>query len=94
MNPYWEKLRSELADREDGSVLEALYFYYRESHPTNSETIQKNFSQLNAVLEKLTLQECDQVWDLVCALCGEHEREGFLEGLYVGAGLATELAEQ
>lgn len=91
MNPYLEKLKSELG--EGDLVLEVLYSCYRELHPTDSNAIRQHFSHLNEVLGKLTLRECDQVWDLVCCLCSEHEREGFLEGLHVGTVLITELAE-
>lgn len=92
MNPYLEKLKSEFHD--DLPVTEVLYGCYRELHPTDSEVINRSFSQLNDVLSKLTLQECDRVWDLTCALCSEHEREGFLEGIRVGAGVVMELVEK
>ena len=92
MNADFKRLKAELAVPQEYSVLESLYFYYREYHPANSDAIARHFSDLNDVLAKLTLTECDLVWDLVCKLCGEHEREGFLEGLRVGANLMAELA--
>ena len=91
MNLYFEKLQSELAQREDISVLEALYRCYWELHPTDSETIASHFHRLNDILGKLTLRECDEVWDLVCCLCSDHEQEGFLEGVHVGAELVMEM---
>lgn len=91
MNPYLKKLETELAVQQEHTVSESLYFYYREYHPTDSDAIARYFSDLNNVLAKLTLTECDQVWDLVCSLCGEHQREGFLEGFRVGANLIAEL---
>ena len=91
MNPYLQKLKSALSEQADIPVMEVLYCCYRELHPTDSETITKNFTHLNDVLGKLTLRECDRVWNLTCALCSEHEREGFLEGVHVGAELALEL---
>lgn len=91
MNPYLEKLKAALAGWGDPPVLEVLYGCYRELYPSDSEEIRANFTALNDVLDKLTLKECDQVWDLTCMLCADHEREGFLAGLYVGVELAMEL---
>ena len=78
MNPYLEKLQSEVEKRQDISVLEVLCLCYRDLHPADSTAIRGKFSRLNEVLGKLTLQECDQVWDLTCGLCSEHERAGLL----------------
>ena len=36
MNPYLEKLLSELPQQEDGSLLDMLYFSYQELHPQDS----------------------------------------------------------
>ena len=94
MNPYLEKLCSALSDWNDPPVLEVLYGCYRELYPSDGEEICANFTALNDVLSKLTLKECDQVWDLTCRLCGDHEREGFLAGLHVGVELAMELMKE
>ena len=90
MNLYFEKLQSEVAQCGDASVLEVLYGCYRELHPTDMEQITSHFKKLNHILSKLTLRECDMVWDLVCRLCSEHEQQGFLEGIRVGTVLAME----
>lgn len=90
MNQYFEKLQSEVAQCGDISVLEVLYDCYRELHPADTEQITSHFENLNDVLSKLTLRECDMVWDLVCSLCSAHEQQGFLEGIRVGTALAIE----
>lgn len=59
--------------------------------PADSAQIAANFDERNDVLAKLTLRECDQVWNLTCALCCEHEETAFLEGVRVGARLREEL---
>ena len=91
MNPYLEKLLSGLPEQEDESVLDMLYFSYRELHPQDSPQMQALFSQLNEVLDSLTLRDCDRVWDLVCALCSGYEQEGFAAGIRLGAALVSEL---
>ena len=53
--------------------------------------MQALFSQLNEVLDSLTLRDCDRVWDLVCALCSGYEQEGFAAGIRLGAALVSEL---
>ena len=93
MNPYLEKLQAEMEARREISVLEVLFRCYRELHPADSQAIRHQFSQLNRILEKLTLGECDQVWDLACSLCSEHERAGFQEGLCVGVELTRLLSD-
>lgn len=100
MNPYIKKLQEQLSqmifdcgEQNINSVLEMLYCYYREQRTTDTEVISADFNRLDSVLSKLTLKEYDQVWDLTCALCSEHEKAAFLEGVRVGASLAAELAE-
>ena len=75
------------------SAMNRLYLYYREACDLNTEEIKSLFSHLNDVLEKLTLQECDGVWDTTCMLCSIYEREAFLSGLKTGASLMLELLE-
>ena len=53
----------------------------------DSVEISRQFSSLADILGKLTLKEHDQVWDLTCALCTEHEKKGFLEGVRTGAAM-------
>lgn len=76
------------------SAMEMLYHYYRTANVVDTKEIRENFFQLDEVLGKLTLKECDKVWDLTCALCSEHEKHGFMEGVRVGASLAVELASE
>ena len=94
MNPYLAKLEAEVSQREDLSVLEALYNHYREYHPVDNAHIRRKFSQLNDILEKLPSREYDQIWDLACTLCSEYEREGFLDGISAGVKLVLELTEK
>ena len=74
-----------------GSVLDMLYDSYREQHSVNTEEIGRRFVSLADILNSLPLKEHDQVWDLTCDLCMEHEKNGFLEGLRMGVTLWLEL---
>lgn len=73
------------------SVLDTLYQCYFDQHPTDTEEISRRFSSLADILGKPPLKEHDQVWDLTCALCTEHEKAGFLEGIRTGAAMVWKL---
>lgn len=90
MNHYIKKIVPFLAEESiDGKDLQALlYDCYRELHPRDNAVVKKAFGELNTVLEQLTLQEQDRVWDLTCSLCFESEQQAFLEGLRVGIQLS------
>ena len=75
------------------TVLDILYQCFCERHPMDTEEIDSQFASLADILGKLTLNEHDQVWNITCALCIEHEKTGFLEGLRTGFALAEELTE-
>ena len=97
MNPYMETLKSHLCNIEDAApglpIGEALYGCYRELHPLDNEEIGRRFRQLDKVLDRLPRREYDQVWNLTCCLCCDHEKSAFLEGIRVGISLATGMWE-
>lgn len=90
MNYYMKKIIPFLSEESiDGKDLQALlYDCYRELHPRDNAVVREAFAELNTVLEQLTLQEQDRVWDLACSLCFESEQQAFLEGLRVGIQLS------
>ena len=73
------------------SALDMIYASYQEAHPVNTEEIGRRFVSLADILNNLPLKEHDQVWDLTCSLCIEHEKNGFLEGIRTGVSLCLEL---
>ena len=91
MNPYLEKLLSELPEGEDMSILDMLYQCCRELHPQDGPQIKTLFSELNDLLNALPLRDCGRVWDLACTLCSLHEQARFAEGVRMGAALSAEL---
>lgn len=42
----------------------------------------------------MPLREMDKIIDAVCALCCNHEKAGFVEGIKIGIRLQSELAEE
>ena len=99
MNPSIQYLKEQFSadyseyGRDIHSPSDLLYRSYRERQVPDTEAISREFGQLNAVLGKLTRKEPDQVWTTVCNLCIECDKEAFLNGLRIGAGLALELME-
>lgn len=98
MHAYIRQLKEELPScfydqqRPDvNAVMEILYQYFAENHPLETQEMARDFSQLDKVLSKLSLKEYDQIWNLACRLCAEHEKLAYMAGIRVGASLATEL---
>ena len=81
-----------MGQEKDFSVLEMLYDAYSESTNMSNDQIKKDFDDLYEAMNGKTLRECDQVIYPVCALCREHERNGFIHGVKVGLLLRHELS--
>ena len=54
-------------------------------------SVKNAFDVLYQQMHGMTLREMDRIVDAVCVLCTEHERNGFIEGVKVGIGLAQEI---
>ena len=72
-------------------MLEMLYDCYLEQNSFETQQIKEDFHSLDRILGKLTLQEYDQVWNLTCRLCSEHEKSAFLDGIRTALRLTVEL---
>ena len=72
-------------------LLEMLYDVYTEFNGIEDDAIRKDFDRLYAALDGKALREIDKIIDTVCALCREHQKTGFEEGIKVGIRLAQEL---
>lgn len=75
------------------SVLIMLYEFHNENNPYDNEQIKVDFHELYQKMNGMPLREMDKIIYPVCALCRDHERAGFVEGIKIGVRLATELAE-
>ena len=74
-----------------GSLLEMLFDIYTDLNGFDNEIIRKDFGDLDSVMNGMTLQEMDKIIYPVCALCWDHEKTAFIEGVKVGARLKAEL---
>lgn len=74
-------------------LLEHIWTTYTECNPIDNSTIRSSFSDLYAVLGKLSLQESDLLFEAVSTLCLEYERLAFVEGIKLGARLNMELSD-
>ena len=53
--------------------------------------IKADFAELYQALNEMPLREMDWIIDPVCALCRDHERNGFVHGVQLGAQLVQEI---
>ena len=79
MNPYIEKLKTQLAvcqpDYGEGdaySVLNMLYYHYNEFNRMDTKEIKEDFEELYQRMNGMPLREMDRIIDTVCSLCRDH----------------------
>ena len=98
MKTYFEKLREYIEENPpnfgDGeSVLTLLYEAYADSNKMDDGTIREDFNELYRLMNGMELREMDKIIYPVCALCRDHQRSGFVEGIKIGIRLGKELSE-
>ena len=96
MEEYVQALEIHVASRKlilgDGeSVLSLLYEAYGDINPMYDDQIKADFAELYQALNGMPLQEMDWIINPICALCRDHERNGFLHGVQLGAQLVQEI---
>ena len=96
MEEYIRALETYVASRKlnlgDGeSVLSLLYEAYGDINPMYDDQIKADFAELYEVLNGIPLREMDWIINPVCALCRDHERNGFMHGVLVGIRLVREV---
>lgn len=78
-------------DSDCETVLDQLYQAYAESRESDPLEIREGFRKLDELLESLSLDDNNIVFNLCCSLCTAYERKAFIAGLQYGAHLMTEL---
>ena len=73
------------------SVLSLRYEAYGDINRMYDDQIKADFPELYQALNEMPLQEMDWIINLVCALCRDHERNGFVHGVQLGAQLVQEI---
>ena len=96
MEEYFRAVEIFLASRKlnlgDGdSVLSLLYEAYGDVNRIDADQIKAEFGELYRLLNGMPLREMDWIIYPVCALCRDHERNGFVNGVQVGMRLAKEM---
>ena len=72
-------------------ILSLLYEAYGDANRIDDDQIKADFAELYQALNGMPLQEMDWIINLVCALCRDHERNGFVHGVQLGAQLAQKI---
>ena len=96
MEAYIRALETYVASRKlnlgDGeSILSLLYEAYGDANRIDDDQIKADFAELYQALNGMPLQEMDWIVNPVCALCRDHERNGFVHGVQLGAQLAQKI---
>ena len=73
------------------SILEVLFDAYNESSGFDNIATKADFAELYRHMNGKPLKEIDEIIYAVCALCRDHEKIGFIEGVKVGMSLVKEL---
>ena len=73
------------------SLLELLFDAYTECNGFDNDVIRWDFNELYATMNGKTIREMDEIIYPVCALCRDHEKTGFEEGVKVGIRLVREI---
>ena len=73
------------------SVLSLRYEAYGDINRMYDDQIKADFAELYQALNGTPLQEMDWIINPVCALCRDHERNGFVHGVQLGAQLVQEI---
>ena len=97
MKQFIEKLKQRIAENppnygDTDSVLGLLYECFNENNPYDNDQIKADFEDLYRQMNGMPLREMDRIVYLVCRLCRDHERSGFVEGIKIGIRLAHELS--
>ena len=100
MKSFYETLKNHIesyplnyGDSDIQSILEMLWNTYCQHNQMDSEQIKNGFAELYSHIKHLPLSDVDGVIDIVCSLCWEHEKAGFVEGVRVGIRLEQELTD-
>ena len=73
------------------NLMDCLWSQYTDYNQWETEQMKENFRQLDGILGKLSLAECDEVWNLYCRLYWEHGRAGFAAGMRTAVRLMAEI---
>ena len=88
---YMETHSFDTGDPDCKTALDQLFRAYQESHESDPPDIRDGFKELDALLDRLPLDDNNAVFNLCCRLCTAYEHKAFLDGIQYGTHLITEL---
>ena len=97
MDEFMKVLQTKLATQQPSypdnaeSILEVLFDAYNESSGFDNVAIKADFDELYRLMNGKPLKEIDEIIYVVCTLCRDHEKVGFIEGIKTGVALVREL---
>ena len=95
MNEYLPALQTHLTTQQSTTqnLLDLLFDAYNDTTGIDNAEIKADFERLYQLMNGKPLQEIDEIIYVVCTLCRDHEKAGFVEGVKVGIGVDQELAK-
>ena len=73
------------------SIMDVLFDAYNESRGFDNAAIKADFEELYRLMNRKPLKEIDEIIYVVCTLCRDYEKAGFIEGIKVGMSLVKEV---
>ena len=91
LNTYLEENPPEAPGCGMTGLLDRLYCCYDQQKRGDSEQIKSCYQKLDAAVQKLPLEEQDNITHIACSLSIVTQREGFTNGVLTGFHLFREL---
>ncbi len=76
------------------SILDMIFWIYSESNPIEDDASKRKYKAIRERISSLSLTDCDELFNLICDLCTDHERLAFREGIRFGMLLMRELENE
>lgn len=98
MNTFFETLKAHIEQHPpnygDGeSILEMMHECRNKNCHYDNEQIKADVNELHQLMNGMPLRDMDRIIYLVCTLCRDQEKAGFVEGIKVGIRLERELTK-
>ena len=100
MKSFYETLKNHIVahppnygDSDIQSILEMLWNTYCQHNQLDSVQIKDGFTELYRHMKDIQIPDMNGVIDIVCSICWDHEKTGFVEGVKVGIRLEQELTD-
>ncbi len=76
------------------SILDMIFWIYSESNPIEDDASKRKYKAIRERISSLSATDYEEVFNLVCDLCTDHERLAFREGIRFGMLLMRELENE